>query len=161
MGPFDHIPARLELARVASEMAETICPDAGEVQQAKGLLTTVDIAITRVRLITGVRAGANSAWPSRTRRWRVCGNDLLTQRLPNRGSVCLPREKDQAFAWLERAYRQRDASLPGVKADALLENLRSNPRWKRSARDLPGGFIIQMSRVVSGRRGKKPGEASS
>ena len=38
-------------------------------------------------------------------------------------------EKDQAFAWLARAYAQRDGGLPYVKADALLTSLRGDPRY--------------------------------
>ena len=38
-------------------------------------------------------------------------------------------DKDQAFEWLERARRQRDAGLPGLRADTLLQNLHKDPRW--------------------------------
>jgi serine/threonine-protein kinase len=38
-------------------------------------------------------------------------------------------DKDKAFEWLERARRQRDAGLPGLRADTLLPNLHSDPRW--------------------------------
>jgi TolB-like protein/Tfp pilus assembly protein PilF len=38
-------------------------------------------------------------------------------------------EKDKAFEWLERARRQRDAGLPGLRADTLLPNLHNDPRW--------------------------------
>jgi TolB-like protein/Tfp pilus assembly protein PilF len=38
-------------------------------------------------------------------------------------------EKDKAFEWLERARRQRDAGLPGLRADILLPNLHDDPRW--------------------------------
>jgi TolB-like protein/Tfp pilus assembly protein PilF len=38
-------------------------------------------------------------------------------------------EKDQAFEWLERARLQRDAGLPGLRADTLLPNLHDDPRW--------------------------------
>ncbi len=37
--------------------------------------------------------------------------------------------KDKAFQWLERARRQHDAGLPGLRADALLANLHDDPRW--------------------------------
>jgi hypothetical protein len=30
---------------------------------------------------------------------------------------------------LERAHRQRDAGLPGLRADTLLTNLHDDPRW--------------------------------
>jgi len=38
-------------------------------------------------------------------------------------------ERDRAFAWLERAYRQRDTGLIVMREDPLLGNLRNDPRW--------------------------------
>ena len=38
-------------------------------------------------------------------------------------------DKDQAFQWLERARRQRDAGLAALRIDPLLANLRGDPRW--------------------------------
>ena len=38
-------------------------------------------------------------------------------------------DKDHAFEWLERARRQRDAGLPGLRTDTLLRNLHDDPRW--------------------------------
>src|SRR5947207_7607315 len=38
-------------------------------------------------------------------------------------------DKDHAFEWLERARRQRDPGLPGLRADTLLPNLHDDPRW--------------------------------
>jgi len=38
-------------------------------------------------------------------------------------------EEDAAFAWLERAYQQRKGSLEFLKVDALLRNLRADPRF--------------------------------
>ncbi len=39
-------------------------------------------------------------------------------------------EIEQAFAWLERAYRQKDVALYRVKGDPLLKNLEPDPRYK-------------------------------
>jgi len=36
---------------------------------------------------------------------------------------------DQAFVWLDRAYRQRDTDLFNVKGDPLLKNLWPDPRF--------------------------------
>jgi hypothetical protein len=36
---------------------------------------------------------------------------------------------DQAFAWLERAYAQRDAGLLSMKGDPLLKSLEADPRY--------------------------------
>jgi TolB-like protein/DNA-binding winged helix-turn-helix (wHTH) protein/Flp pilus assembly protein TadD len=38
-------------------------------------------------------------------------------------------EKDKAFEWLERAYRQRDGGLSNVKVDLLFASMRSDPRF--------------------------------
>ncbi len=37
---------------------------------------------------------------------------------------------DQAFDWLERAYRQRDAGLASIKIDPLLHGLHADRRWQ-------------------------------
>ena len=38
-------------------------------------------------------------------------------------------DKDKAFEWLERARQQRDAGLPSMRPDTLLQNLHDDPRW--------------------------------
>jgi eukaryotic-like serine/threonine-protein kinase len=38
-------------------------------------------------------------------------------------------ERDEAFAWLERAYSQRDGGLIAMKADPLLRSLEGDPRY--------------------------------
>jgi serine/threonine-protein kinase len=38
-------------------------------------------------------------------------------------------DKDQAFAWLDRAFVQRDGGLIGLKLDELLASLRTDPRY--------------------------------
>ena len=45
-------------------------------------------------------------------------------------------ESDKAFAWLDRAYRQRDGGLTLVKVDPLLENLRRDPRYADLLREM-------------------------
>ena len=39
-------------------------------------------------------------------------------------------ELDSAFRWLDRAYRQHDAGMNGIRVDPLLQNLRKDPRYK-------------------------------
>ncbi len=38
-------------------------------------------------------------------------------------------EKDQAFAWLQNAYEERDAWIAWLKVEPMLDNLRSDPRF--------------------------------
>ena len=38
-------------------------------------------------------------------------------------------QRDEAFAWLERAYAQRDGGLAQMKGDPLLKNLEADPRY--------------------------------
>jgi TolB-like protein/Tfp pilus assembly protein PilF len=38
-------------------------------------------------------------------------------------------DKNKTLEWLERARRQHDAGLPGLRADTLLPNLHADPRW--------------------------------
>ncbi len=45
-------------------------------------------------------------------------------------------EKDKAFEWLERAYRQLDGGLASTKTDPLLASLRTDPRYAALLRKL-------------------------
>jgi TolB-like protein/Flp pilus assembly protein TadD len=45
-------------------------------------------------------------------------------------------DRDKAFEWLERAYRQQDGGLSAIKYDPLLDNLRSDPRYHALLRKL-------------------------
>jgi TolB-like protein/DNA-binding winged helix-turn-helix (wHTH) protein len=45
------------------------------------------------------------------------------------GAYAYRGENDQAFAWLERAYRQKDPGLYLTKVDAVLARLKSDPRY--------------------------------
>ncbi len=38
---------------------------------------------------------------------------------------------DEAFAWLDHAYDERDSALPNIKIDPLLTNLRHDPRYSK------------------------------
>lgn len=38
-------------------------------------------------------------------------------------------ERDNAFAWLEKAYAQRDSGLTWIHGDPLLRSLTADPRW--------------------------------
>lgn len=46
------------------------------------------------------------------------------------------QEADKAFAWLERAYRQRDSGFQWFLSDPFLRNLHADPRWPAFVRKL-------------------------
>ncbi|NOR53341.1 MAG: tetratricopeptide repeat protein, partial [Candidatus Aminicenantes bacterium] len=39
-------------------------------------------------------------------------------------------DNDQGFAWLERAYKEHESGLHGIKKDTLSDSVRSDPRFK-------------------------------
>jgi hypothetical protein len=45
-------------------------------------------------------------------------------------------ESDQAFEWLERAYRQQDGGLADLKGDLQFASLHSDPRYTAMLRKL-------------------------
>ena len=45
-------------------------------------------------------------------------------------------DKDRAFEWLERARRQRDPGLAGLRKDPLLTNLLQDARWNAFLRTM-------------------------
>jgi adenylate cyclase len=59
---------------------------------------------------------------------------LSNQRYVSAGSFALVYiglgEKDQAFAWLEKAYEDRSPGLPYLKVNPLFDPLRSDPRFE-------------------------------
>lgn len=45
-------------------------------------------------------------------------------------------EADEAFRWIERAYRQRDPGLYLIKVDPLLKKIEADPRYKTFLRKM-------------------------
>jgi tetratricopeptide (TPR) repeat protein len=45
-------------------------------------------------------------------------------------------KKDEAFAWLDRAFTQRDGGLTQLKLDDLMASLRPDPRYKAFLRKM-------------------------
>jgi TolB-like protein/DNA-binding winged helix-turn-helix (wHTH) protein/Flp pilus assembly protein TadD len=45
-------------------------------------------------------------------------------------------QRDKAFEWLERAYRQRDGGLTDIQIDPLLKSLRQDPRYAELIRKM-------------------------
>jgi len=52
------------------------------------------------------------------------------------GAYGYRQDKDQAFDWLERAHRQRDAGLSSLRTDTFLRPLHSDPRWNALLRSM-------------------------
>src|SRR6185436_3856683 len=39
-------------------------------------------------------------------------------------------DRDRAFAALDRAYREHSSALPAITSDAMMDSLRSDPRYR-------------------------------
>jgi serine/threonine-protein kinase len=78
----------------------------------------------------GRRAEANAALLKMERL------DATTQPMNIAEAHAYRGEIDQAFAWLDRAYQQRDPSLYGIKSDPLMKSLHGDPRWKAFLRKM-------------------------
>jgi hypothetical protein len=73
---------------------------------------------------------------------RPCGHAVdfdfvvIVRKSLARGSGAVDRvgDKDQAFAWLQKAYDERDDRLMFLKVDLYRDNLRSDPRYTNLVR---------------------------
>jgi tetratricopeptide (TPR) repeat protein len=78
----------------------------------------------------GRRAEADAALAEKVRLDATTDAENIADILALRG------ETDQAFAWLDRAYQQRDAYLEQIKFDPWLKSLHGDPRWKAFLRKM-------------------------
>ena len=56
-------------------------------------------------------------------------NDRWLQAYGVAASLAGLGEKDEAFAWLEKAYQQREYELTLLRVSPAMDNLRSDPRF--------------------------------
>jgi tetratricopeptide (TPR) repeat protein len=82
------------------------------------------LGIVQVQHARGKAAASSSALRELTRKYAEGGAFQIAEAHAYRG------ETEQAFEWLEHAYRQRDAGLASIKIDPLLENLHADRRWR-------------------------------
>jgi len=86
--------------------------------------------------VAALRQATEASGPAGVWRWRL---DVLT-RMAHESYVspfdfavayALLGQRDQAFEWLDRAYHERSPQLVELRMDALLDSLRSDPRFDR------------------------------
>jgi adenylate cyclase len=83
-----------------------------------------DTGLTIVFHALGRRAESDTALARQTKEHASDAAYEIAQAHAYRG------ELDEAFAWLDRAYRQKDVELYWIKGDPLLKNLEPDPRYK-------------------------------
>src|SRR5579864_2108682 len=75
------------------------------------------------------RAGVQAAYHE----WAVQEDELSKRRYEdpaNIGSIhAVAGEKDQAFAWLEKAFKEKSEAVEYLKANPMADSLRSDPRY--------------------------------
>jgi TolB-like protein/class 3 adenylate cyclase len=77
-----------------------------------------------------VRGWAEGGWEGAVRAWLAVA-ETIEGFSPNAVAVgyAMIGETDEAFAWLERAYRERDPAMFAFKSHPLFDPLRSDPRY--------------------------------
>ena len=108
---------RVLLAQGKAEMAlESIQKESVEAWRMYGL-TLVYFKLNR-------KAESDSTLKNTIKKHSDYGAYQIAEAYAYRGEI------EQAFKWLERAYRQRDDGLASMKVSPLLKNLHSDARWK-------------------------------
>ena len=72
--------------------------------------------------------GALKAWVRDMEHARAKGEDIPSNVLAE--AYAYLGEKDNAFAWLEKAFEERNFSLPALRVDPTWDNLRADPRFQ-------------------------------
>jgi TolB-like protein/Flp pilus assembly protein TadD len=78
----------------------------------------------------GRRAEANAALSEMERLDATTNAANIAQALAYRGEI------DQAFAWLDRAYKQHEPGVTGMNRDPLMKSLHGDRRWKAFLRKM-------------------------
>src|SRR5437868_11515945 len=84
---------------------------------------------TRLLIVSCARWGQRRATESNAALAELTANDSGTAAYQIAEVYAYRGDKDRAFEWLERARRQRDPGLAGLRKDPLLVNLQEDPRW--------------------------------
>ena len=110
------------------------------------LLTALRLADKKELAVSVEQKYLSSGYPEANKTF-LWGDIRETQRraksgyLPARATAiaadyALLGEKDKAFEWLEKAFRENEAALGSLKVDDRLDGLRSDPRFQDLLRRL-------------------------
>ena len=72
--------------------------------------------------------GALKEWVRRMEMARAQGENIPSNMLAQVYTYL--SDRDHAFAWLEKAYEERDTALQGLKVDPTWDNIRPDPRFQ-------------------------------
>ncbi len=108
----------------------------GQAQEAIKVAQKIDLAAFRLTVIAMAEHTLGHAKASQQALDELIAKDAQDVAYQIADVFAWRGEKDQAFAWLERAYRQRDGGLSSIKGDPLLKSLRADPRFNALLRKL-------------------------
>ena len=129
----------------AIEMDPSFAPahnQLGQVYQQKGLLAEAIREIQIAMRLFGNSSDATTAMEALACTYGLLGKQdearkiiVLLKRVPAKNSVSIAAiyaglgDKDQAFDWLERAYKERIPTMLDVKINPVWDSLRPDPRY--------------------------------
>src|SRR5262249_52449320 len=82
---------------------------------------------------SGYAAGWRTLYLTRVEQYRQAPRQMYVSPLVMADLYSLLDEKDEAFTWLEAAYKERSSKLTDLKIDPDFDNLHSDARFRRLA----------------------------
>jgi TolB-like protein/Flp pilus assembly protein TadD len=108
----------------------------GQAQKAIKVAQKIDLAAFRLTVIAMAEHTLGHAKESQLALDELIAKDAQDAAYQIAEVYAWRGEKDKAFAWLERAYQQRDGGLSYTKVDPMLKSLRADPRFNAMLRKM-------------------------
>jgi serine/threonine protein kinase/tetratricopeptide (TPR) repeat protein len=103
----------------------------GELETELRMVDETDLAeaLRTAYQSSGYGAALRILYLTRLEQYRKAAREIYISPLVFADLYSLLDEKDEAFTWLEKAYRERSSKLTDLKLDPDFDNLRSDPRF--------------------------------
>ena len=127
-----------DAAREQLDRARRIAPDAIRIQVFEALFANLEgdyeSAVRHSEKLNRVLFACALHKMGRSEEARDVLEELRSANSPGATNIAIAygcfNDKDNAFAWLQRAYEDHDASLRWLRSNLAIENLQDDPRWE-------------------------------